>query len=436
MTVLEKVVRHKSCCCCGLCAAVCPQQRLTVQETEFGEYFPAAASECTGSCGLCVSVCPFASTVVPVTSLRYVPGFHGQTYVGAVSQDSERLAAPSGGLATALLCRLLEEKKIDAAVVASPIAERPWFERHIATTPEAILQSRGSAYHVVKNDDVLREIMDGPERRYAIVALPCMAKAIRLAQQKIPKWERRIRYVFSLTCGGCNTLHVPDLLTVMLGDRHAGIRYRSKRNSKTARDFSVTLADHPERAAVRMLGLFGFLWINHVGRLTCCLRCNDVFGECADVTFMDAWLPEYIPDVRGTSLAIVRNAELSAMFETMFQDGTLHGGTIPPEKILESQAAMIEERREHSRIFTALASDPSGGTCSKNELQWGKRYLAYHRDMRRLLRYYSHRLARNPNWYSRFYIIRLFWLTFLSLVRRRLLKKTIQSLRFLKKKSE
>jgi coenzyme F420-reducing hydrogenase beta subunit len=54
--------------------------------------------------------------------------------VGGVSQDSERLQAPSGGFATALLCRLLEENKIDAAIVATPTTERPWFERRIATT--------------------------------------------------------------------------------------------------------------------------------------------------------------------------------------------------------------------------------------------------------------------------------------------------------------
>jgi coenzyme F420-reducing hydrogenase beta subunit len=364
-----------------------------------------------------------------------------QTFVGGVSRDSERLKAPSGGLATALLCRLLEENKIDAAIVAAPTTERPWFERRIATTAEEILHSRGSVYHVLKNDDVLREILTDPERRYAVVALPCMAKAIRLAQATIPKLKQRIRYVFSLTCGGCNTLHIPDLLTVMLGNRQAGIRYRSKRNSKNAQDFSVALPDHPERASVRMLGLFGFLWINHVGRLTSCLHCNDVFAEWADATFMDAWLSEYIPDVRGTSLAISRCTELSEMLEAMFHDGTLQGGTIAPERVRESQASLIEERQRHHRIFSALANVPSpfggGGTTfvlTEAELRWGKRYLAFHHDMRKLLRYYSYRLARRPNWYSRFYIIRLFWLLFLSLLRHRLLKKTMQSLHLLKKK--
>jgi len=242
----------------------------------------------------------------------------------------------------------------------------------------------------------------------------------------------------------------------MLGSQHAEIRYRSKRNSKSARDFSVTLPNDPNSAAVRMLGLFGFLWINHVGRLTCCLYCNDLFADSADAAFMDAWLPEYIPDVRGTSLVISRNAELSAMFETMFRDGTLQGGTIPPERICESQEAMIEERRLYSRIFTNILSHERGTaspaaseklfwrqretivsrtrSCTVEEVRWARRYLAFHSDMRKLLRYYSHRLARKPNWYSRFYVIRLFWLTFLSLVRHRLLKKTLQSLHFLKKR--
>ena len=431
-TILDQVVQHEQCCCCGLCAAVCPTQRLAVRETEFGEFFPAG--ECTESCGMCLKVCPVETAQQRAGDCV---ADHYQTFVGGVSQDSERLKAPSGGFATAMLCRLLEENKIDAAIVAAPTTERPWFERRIATTTEEILQSRGSVYHVLKNDDVLREVLNGPDRRYAIVALPCMAKAIRLAQETIPKLKQRIRYIFGLTCGGCNTLHVPDLLTVMLGNRQAELRYRSKQNSKTARDFSVALFDHPQRRAVRMLGAFGFLWINHVGQLTSCLYCNDVFAEYADATFMDAWLPEYIPDARGTSLAISRSAELTEMFEAMFRDGTLQGGTIEPERVRESQESLIEERQRHHRIFSALASARAADASppvNADDLQWGKRYLAFHNDMRKLFRYYSHRLARRPNWYSRFYIIRIFWLTFLSLLRHRLLKKTMQSLHFLKKK--
>lgn len=30
-----------------------------------------------------------------------------------------------------------------------------------------------------------------------------------------------------------------------------------------------------------------------------CNYCDDVFAECADVTCMDAWLPEYSQDHRG-----------------------------------------------------------------------------------------------------------------------------------------
>ncbi|MCL2005810.1 MAG: Coenzyme F420 hydrogenase/dehydrogenase, beta subunit C-terminal domain [Planctomycetaceae bacterium] len=431
-TIIEEVVQHEKCSCCGMCAAVCPQKRLTVRETDFGEFFPHADKEkpCPDSCRLCLSLCPSAHRASPATLRTH------QTFVGAVSQESERLKAPSGGFATALLCRLLEEQKINAAIVLTPTTERPWFKRRIATTADEILQSRGSVYHVIKNDDVLREILDGPERQYAIVALPCLAKAIRLAQAVLPKLQKRIRYVFSLTCGGCNTLHVPDLLTVMLGDRQAEMRYRSKQNAKNALDFSITLPNAPKSSSIKMLGPFGFLWGNHIGRLIACRYCTDVFAECADAVFMDAWLPEYIPDIRGTSLAISRSAELSEMFAAMFQDGTLQGGTISPDKVHESQASLVEERQLHCQIFTALESQKSRGwgISPSPEHRWGKRSIAFHSDMRNLFRYYSHRLARNPNWYSRFYVIRLFWLIFLSLVRHRLLKKTLQSLRFLRKK--
>ena|GEM_PF-2136459 len=458
--ILKQVVSSGRCCCCGLCAAVCPQRRLTVQESDFGEYFPYnldagsldSNNHCSNTCNLCVRVCPMTrSNNIAVAGIlsednneratdTYQPdrqAYAGAAYAGAVAVESERLKAPSGGFATALLCRLHEEGKINAAVVASPTKDRPWFERRIATTTDEILQSRGSVYHVLKNDSVLREILDGPERLYAVVALPCMAKAIRHAQAVFPKLQRRIKYIFGLTCGGCNTLHVPDLLTVMLGDRHSGLCYRSKANSKNASDYSITLFDVSQRAAIKMLGPYGFLWGNRIGRMICCFYCNDVLADDADATFMDAWLPEYIPDVRGTSLALVRNGELTGIFEAMFNDGTFQGSAISPGRVHESQASLVAERKRCSRIFHALAAGSSASdgkaSASLQDLRWGRRVLAFHRDMRELFRYYSHCLARKPNWYSRFYIIRLFWLIFLSLVWYRLLGKSLRMLRYLRK---
>ena len=49
-------------------------------------------------------------------------------------------------------------------------------------------------------------------------------------------------------------------------------------------------------------GLPYHLWHYQYFKHNACNFCDDVFGETADITFMDAWLPEYVRDYKGTSL--------------------------------------------------------------------------------------------------------------------------------------
>jgi coenzyme F420 hydrogenase subunit beta len=215
-----------------MCAAVCPSRRLQMVETEHGEYRPQATGSCAKSCRLCLEVCPFSNEHGQDEDTLGLELFGAQegcshddslgwvrdTFVGGLADESERLKAPSGGLATAVLRQLLRDKEIDAAIVLQPQVERPWYGSVIAETEQQVLASRGSVYHVAPFDKVISEVLAGPERSYAVVALPCAAKAIRLAQKRLPALRRRIRYVLGLTCGGYRSLLFADLLTALMGE--------------------------------------------------------------------------------------------------------------------------------------------------------------------------------------------------------------------------
>ena len=130
-----------------------------------------------------------------------------------------------------------------------------------------------------------------------------------------------------------------------MGGRRGILRYRSKRYSRTGRDYRAELETDRSVRSVRMLGLFGFLWVNEVGGLRSCLFCDDVFAELADATFMDAWLPEYQADRRGNNLVISRNAEISSLLATLFDTGKCEGGRIAPDRIERSQITTLHAQR-------------------------------------------------------------------------------------------
>ena len=184
--------RNNFCSNCGICAAVCPRRNLTMTETEYGEYQPAPAGRCAESCHLCLSVCPFSNehgqNEDGLGRKRFGAGagcthydsmgWVRDAFAGSVADESQRLQAASGGLATAVLCQMLKNKDIDAAIVLQPSPGRPGYHFRIAETEEQILASRGSVYHVVPLDQVISDVLAGPEQSYAVVALPCVAKAL------------------------------------------------------------------------------------------------------------------------------------------------------------------------------------------------------------------------------------------------------------------
>jgi coenzyme F420 hydrogenase subunit beta len=456
VNILDTVVRQDYCCNCGMCAAVCPRRQLQMKETELGEYNPAAIGQCAESCRLCLNVCPFSnehgldedslgkelfgtdSACVHHASMGWVR----DTFVGGVAEEAHRMQSPSGGLATAVLCQLLKLKHIDAAIVLQPLDRRPWFHWSVAANEAEVLGSRGSVYHVTPFDKVISDVLAGPERSYAIVALPCAAKAIRLAQKRLPALRRRIRYILGLTCSGYRSLLFADLLTSLMGRSRGVLRYRSKRFSHTGRDYRAELQTDGSVRSVRMLGLFGYLWINEVGMLRSCLFCDDVFAETADATFMDAWLPEYQADRRGTNLVISRSEEISRILSELFASGQCEGGVIAAERIQESQIGVLNRRRGLMAARCHFAAEtldyvpkkrlaiclPSSGVT---DLLRARRESAFFQAVRRDLLRFRKRISRKPGRLARWYAWRLCGTVLLIAARHGFLAKTLHSTKFL-----
>ena len=93
-------------------------------------------------------------------------------------------------------------------------------------------------------------------------------------------------------------------------------------------------------------GFPGFAWMSGMFKLPTCDYCDDVFAELADITFMDAWLPEYSNDSAGTSIVISR----SAMAEKLLVKSNMAPClTVMKElsisKVIESQQFVVKNKR-------------------------------------------------------------------------------------------
>jgi coenzyme F420 hydrogenase subunit beta len=368
-SVMNSVVERDLCIGCGLCAALCPQDVLTMQWNRYGEYNPVAVSPCTTECGLCLKVCPFADSgenediiaellygAAPGIQHRSETGYYLAAYVGY--SERHRATSASGGMATWLLEALLAEGVVDHVICVAPTGDpERLFAFKVFDTAEDVRTGAGSAYYPVEMSEVIRQVLEVPGR-YAVTGLPCFIKAIRLAQQRNKKLREQIVVTIGLTCGQLKSRHFTDYVAALAGVRGevTGVRYRGKSPDRPASNFyfSFTTADGEERKIFWTEGI-SEAWTNRWFTPAACNYCDDVFAECADVTCMDAWLPEYSQDSRGTSLVLVRSP---AVREVVERGREVRLDSIPVERVIQSQAGVVAVKRRH--LACRLYLDPQG----------------------------------------------------------------------------
>lgn len=405
--VITQVVEMDYCCGCGVCAGICKQNALSMQFNKFGEYNPVVTGECT-DCEACSKSCPFFPDVadeeaiakslfskVPVIQFRAETGYFLDTFVGYMPSEEMRWNGASGGLLTGLLCHFLDIGEVDAVLAVKPNGDpEKLFAYTVAKTAEEVKACAKSAYYPTETSEVLQYIIEN-EGSYAITALPCVCKGIRLAQRHNKKLKERIKYVMGLTCYGLQSKHFTQEVYEQFGtrgnpvtDKPVYVCYRTKDMELPAKTvtFTAVSADGTKREVPATYG-FSRVFFSLKYFVNSCFHCDDIFAECADAAFMDAWLPEYESDPKGTSLVITRNAEISRYFRHELQLNT-----IPMKKVLDSQDRVI--RRKRLELATILQFDKMFGFGNlRKRIPMQKRKLK-RESAKYLHTYYEYRLKR------------------------------------------
>lgn len=362
MNVTDLIVKNDYCIGCGVCAGICPVDNLCMDWSNKGELIPFSSDSCSSKCSLCLEVCPFNNqdinqddialslfSKVPDINYHQYTGYYLDCYVGFQKDDQKRLKSASGGLATSFLVSLLENEIVDRIVaVGTSQNSNLMFDFKILNDPDEVYSCAGSAYYPVEISRVLKQILtEKEEYTYAVIALPCVAYALRLAQKKIPKLKRKIKIIASLTCGQLQNRFCTELLALESGikvDELSKMDFRRKIKKNLASNFAQVAIDNKgnEGKPLECSRLPFHLWHYHYFKQNACNYCDDIFGELADVTFMDAWLPDYIKNYKGTSLAIVRT-EISKKVLESLNYTTLNN--IFFKNVIDSQMGCIRKKR-------------------------------------------------------------------------------------------
>ena len=360
----EQVVEADLCCGCGACAGGCPDDALEMSFNRHGEYVPHRTQDCR-SCGLCLKVCPFINSNPNEDELghahfgeiegvqhRVETGYYLSAHLGHAPDPDVRWNGSSGGMATWVLCELLERDEIDHVLTVTPRRDPDkLFEFCVASSPDEVRRCSKSSYYPVEASEVLRFVREN-EGRYAFVGLPCACKAIRLVQRGNQTIGRRLRWVFGLVCGmqqAC-TCFVSEVARIAgLPGTPVTVCFRDKSRDRPASNFGITLEDASGNSrTVPFRKGPNRLWGRGIFSLGACKYCDDIFSECADAAFMDAWLPEYSNDPEGHSIVLSRSPRLDRLL-----DGVPTLKRVGIEEVVRSQS--LEQKREKLRVRLFLS---------------------------------------------------------------------------------
>jgi len=374
---LEQVIDGGYCTGCGACAALDARIQMAFDDMQRLQAHLPDGTVARGA----ANGCPFADEVADedtlATELFSGPnllqddriGVHLATFGGWVTQGDFRERASSGGIGSWLQAELLRKGLVDAVLDVSAVdvepGKAPLFRFVIARSIEDIQANAKTRYYPVEISEVMTYIRNTPGR-FAIIGVPCFAKAARLVARQDPVIAKRLRFVLAIVCGHLKSGAFADLIAWQSGihpDALTGIDFRTKLEGRPASRYGTTVSGlqkgEPVTETRPMEGLVGANWGHGVFKLKGCEFCDDVLGETADAVVGDAWLPAYDADPKGANIAVVRNPALLDLLQQGHAEGRLHLDNLSADDVAASQAGGLRHRRD-GLAFRLWLTDRAG----------------------------------------------------------------------------
>ena len=396
--VVSEVASKNRCIGCGVCTAICPQSVLQMHIAPSGNYEVRQIPGCDERCDLCLKVCPFYQKDSFEDALNRkiyadLPNQSGDfakflnTYEFYKKDEAQRLSSASGGAGNFIFNALFENGLIDYAICAQGVDSaslgasqsaamvQDATEPQSASAPQnlernshasqnleqsqgvalfkfAVIKSAGelertkkSAYYPLSLDEALKFIA-AHDGAYAISALPCFAKALRLICEKNRRIKSRVKFIIGLVCGQSKSVNFArKLANNAFGEdvSLASADFRHKIAGASAMSFGFKFRDARGREAVDDRGSSAELyWSSRAFTPLACNCCVDVFAKCADAVLMDAWLSPQVGDFRGSSLVITRDERIDELFKNSGE----FCETISPALVQSSQQSVVDTKNE------------------------------------------------------------------------------------------
>lgn len=362
LKTLSRIIDGDLCHRCGSCVGICPTSVLAVSD----EGYPVVKNlaSCT-DCDLCVKVCPGDEFSVPnlakelfdtIPEIWDMHGHFKQAYLSYGMKHGIREGSTSGGTITGLLVSMLEQGKIDGAVLVASDPNTLWKGKPIiARTKEEILSTMKSKYAIAPTNAILDQIIkhDG---RYAIVGLPCQIHGYLKAAELNKKIKERVVLSIGLFCHAAvehDPMHaiwsgidnkIKEKATRFISriGKHPGTPHLE------LNDGSYYPVYFPKAKKYRPSSLEILNILYRLYTPSRCMTCYDSTAEFADIAVGDPWMAppdDSIDFHQGYSFVLARTDRGVAALENAKETEDIKLVSITPEHARSSNLMMGHEKR-------------------------------------------------------------------------------------------
>ena len=332
MNINETTLKYNFCIGCGICAAVCPINAISMHWNE--EYYnkPLVKEESCINCGICSKYCSQSVFVLKEINQKVVSekdynlyGLHNINAFLAWSMDSGREKSASGGIVTEIAKTMLQKGTIDAVLHASPQVGKYNDAPYVAvlsSSIEEIESRRGSFYCTIDFSNALAEIQNSEYHKILAIGTPCITRTIK--PLLLERYGVETCYTIALACSH----NVNAMLAAYMADSFCiakdaewSINYRDKGGKEgieNAANFNTAFFDkqgnviHREN---RFKSQWTDLWRSYAFSMNCCNSCSDFWGADADISVKDAWY-KWSYDKESKSIVLIRNMQILDIFNS------------------------------------------------------------------------------------------------------------------------
>lgn len=331
---IEYTLKHDLCSGCGICVDACSKKAIVIG-VQKGNFRPSVNNDSCSNCGRCLKACPGLGfdfkkyhelSLVEDSTLQYdkMVGTYQKCYTGYSNDHDIRWHSASGGMVSQFLIWLLDNKKIDGAVVTRFDRDNELLVKsYIASTKEEVITGRSSKYAPVTMAGMASAIKEAEENRFVVVGIPCHIEGFRKLMAIDKKLRDKIVGLFAIYCSSGRSFYLTEYVFRERSIDPKKLSYFQYRDEGCLGSLVAKTTNNGNESTYkeRYQSYYHPLRSFFVPRR--CLFCIDHYGEVADVCFGDIHIDPYIEDKVGVNSIIVKNREWLDLIQECKRDGAI-----------------------------------------------------------------------------------------------------------------